>query len=198
MKKICSRSEKWWSLLHPKSLEECKDPHIFPDISMFLRPKTLQTPLRIFLLKKHGFPPPHSRRSCWCPPGLCTLVWTGLPPAWMTEIYILTGRIYGFFSALPLRTQDRENESYFFLEEQQTVLRRNCGKHHGVTTPVCNILAIHIQDVRQYAEFAFLSSSQYSHNYLHHFANKKQHHESLRAEKAADMIQWHVVQTSLS
>lgn len=53
----------------------------FPDISTFSYPKTLQTPLHIFPLEKHGFPPPRSRRSCWCPLGLCTLVWTGLPPA---------------------------------------------------------------------------------------------------------------------
>lgn len=60
----------------------------FPDISMFSHPKTLQTPLHIFPLEKRGFPPPRSHRSCWCPLGLCTLVWTGLPPAGRGEKYV--------------------------------------------------------------------------------------------------------------
>lgn len=63
----------------------------FPDISVSSLPKTLQTPLHTFLLRKRGFPPPRSRRSCWCPPGLCTLVWTGPPPA-------STGGIHQLFS----------------------------------------------------------------------------------------------------
>lgn len=92
MKGRCCGSEERWSLLHPKSLEECKDPLFFPDISVSSLPKTLQTPLHTFLLRKRGFPPPRSRRSCWCPPGLCTLVWTGLPPASTGGIHRLTTR----------------------------------------------------------------------------------------------------------
>lgn len=95
---------------------------------MFSHPKTLQTPFRIFPLLKRGFPPPRSRRSCWCPLGLCTLVWTGLPPARTRAQHILTGRYY-----ICVSTADHNNTSGSkrnnFSEEGQTVLRPFHTKH---------------------------------------------------------------------
>ncbi|MEQ2233821.1 hypothetical protein ILYODFUR_025739 [Ilyodon furcidens] len=70
-----SEKTKRWSSFHPESFNRVqRSPLYFPDISMFLFLKTLQTPLHIFPLQKHGSPPLRNRRSCWCPRGLCILV----------------------------------------------------------------------------------------------------------------------------
>lgn len=118
----------------------------FPDISMFSHPKTLQTPLRIFPLKKHGFLPPRNRRSCWCPRGLCTLVWMGLPPARTGAIHILIGRIY-IYVYTANHTTDRERTGNYFSEEGQTVFQQ-CTLH-------CRKASRNWQDrmILKYAEF---------------------------------------------
>ena len=125
----------------------------FPDISVFLHLKTLQTPLRIFLLGKHGFPPPRSRQSCWCPPGLCTLVWTGLPPAGTAATHILAGWI-PFTSTMPIRdTNDGKSKGNYFSEEIKGTFKKlkMSWQHH-----VCCQLALRNwehQITAKYAEF---------------------------------------------